>query len=262
MEKAGMDVLCPPDGSVALKSGRGELLRMSNCSVHLIGKEHDAVLGESASEFDFEQIHVMKQRDMSEFRIFVWQPDSLMHELDTKQQLFVRNIQQNLSENMVFSTQKSPVMFVEDMRTVMYSRKKKNYDAKETDVFLIYNAIDETSGQEIFSILGDIMRVEVLGLDQGANTDYEDLVKEQILKAKVTVIYFDKTADWALPFTKQVWRATGGASSPSHLMWLGDSANSQIKELDFVAPNVSGLILSRDLMPLEIKVMFDKLNSI
>ena len=71
-------------------------------------------------------------------------------------------------------------------------------------------------------------------------------------------MYFKETSDWALPFAQQIWKKVGGASSHTPILLIGDEDPETNMNKKFKAPKVISLIVSGELIPLEIKVNYDK----
>lgn len=233
-------------------------LSATQCSIHIVGCSNtDAEVANA--EFLFEQ--ACKQNDADEnFRIFVWQPplDQKLH-LSGNQASFINSIRNNHIQNLTFSNHYSAIMLVEDIRSIVYSEQKAVFDTNPADMFFIYNEIDEDSGKGIVGILDDIIKIETLNISLSVPRNYSELIAQQIQNSKLTIIYFNRTANWALPFAKQVWKNIGGASANKKILMVGDAEYEQNKNIAFDAPNVSNINASTDLIPLETKVFYDKM---
>ena len=81
--------------------------------------------------------------------------------------------------------------------------------------------------------------VEVMNILPGGEEQYREMSAQQIPKSKMAVVYFRYSADWALPFIKQVWKEVGGASSPTPLMLVGEDDPETNMARIFKAPKVS-----------------------
>ena len=160
---------------------------------------------------------------------------------------------------MIFSNKNSAIVFVEDMRAVMYSDKESHYDIHETDLFFIYNELDQDSADEIINLIADVIDIRKIEITLSDNVDYSELVAQQIEKSKFVVVYFQRTGDWALPFIQQIWKKTGGASSNVPILFIGDANISENNKIEFEAPKVIKQIVAQELIPIEIKVQYDKL---
>lgn len=201
-----------------------------------------------------------RSQENGKFKIFIWHhPELLQAEIDIFQQEFINEIRYSLNQNMVFSTVSSPIQFVEDLRSIIEEKEVQNFDVDNTDLFLIFNEVDEDEAQEITDLLSDIIQVEKLNIVQDNDIDYAELCSQQIPQSKLAVVYFKETADWALPFTQQIWKKIGGASSHTPILFIGDEDPSINLGKKFNAPKIISLILSGELIPLEIKVQYDKI---
>jgi hypothetical protein len=88
--------------------------------------------------------------------------------------------------------------------------------------------------------------------------EYREKSTQQIPKSKLAVIYFKYSADWALPFIKQVWKQVGGASSPTPLMLVGEDDPQSNLARYFKAPKVVSSIVPKDTVPEEVKKVYVK----
>ncbi len=133
------------------------------------------------------------------------------------------------------------------------------FDVNPTDIFLIYNQLDEAEADAVTDLLADVVPLEKLNIIQDSGIDYAEYCRQQLEQSKLAVVYFKESADWALPFTKQIWQNSGGASSTTPILLIGDeepetNANKMLK-----APKVVSLIIAGELIPLEIKVQYDRI---
>jgi len=260
MQRAGMEVVFVPTLEKASKdeliSATRRAIEQTDCSVHVLLNECETINNETVTELQFSEARNTLNNNRLNYRIFLWQPQNLaIHSVDNKD--FVDTVRNSIQRNMVFSNYNSPVMFVEDIRSVMESRTEKITQSIESDIFFIYNELDEDEAIQIFDLLQDVLSIEKLNIEHDGKTSYDEYVVEQSLKSRMMVIYFKRTRDWAVSFVKQVWKNTGGASAATPILIIGDTDNPQ-HEL-FNAPNVVALSVSEELIPLEIKVQYDKL---
>jgi hypothetical protein len=239
------------------------LLPFANCSIHVLGNQYNSATNNqdiSDDELFFNQALDLNKKSSS-FRIFIWQPPALNNEqVSPKQAHFINNIHNNMFQNMTLSKHPSPVMFVEDIRSILYTEQKEVFDIRPADVFFIYNEIDEDKGNSIVELLNDVLKVEKLNISLKTPTDYSELIAQQIQKSQLTTIYFNRTSNWAIPFAKQVWKKIGGASANKQILMISDSDYDQNKDIIFNAPNVSNLNTGSELIPLETKVFYDKMQ--
>jgi hypothetical protein len=133
------------------------------------------------------------------------------------------------------------------------------FNINPTDVFVVHNELDEDAAAEIIDMLSDIIPVEKMNIIQDSDHDYSEYCAQQIGKSKLAVIYFKESGDWALPFVQQIWKKIGGASSHTPILLIGDEDPDTNMNKKFKAPKVVSLIVSGELIPLEIKVQYDKI---
>lgn len=237
-------------------------LTKAQCSIHILGSQYNnttADLNIANDEYWFKQAY-NQINENNLFRIFVWQPPSLQNLIiSPRQNEFINSIRNNLVQNMTFSSHHSPVMLVEDIRSIIYAEKKAVFDTIPTEVFFIYNEIDEDLGNGIVEILNDVVKIEKLNISLNLGTDYSELISQQIQKSQLTAIYFNRAANWAVPFTKQVWKNIGGASANKKILMIGDADYEENQNILFDAPNVTNISTSTELIALETKVFYDNL---
>lgn len=255
LEKAGFQVVTATDNAeIALSN--------SNCSVHLIGKVYENDVIGSAKSITEEQFILAQEKHLpdGEFKIFVWHPLAGNSSVeDTRQVSFVNTVKNSILQNMIYSKQKSPVLFVEDMRSLMYVDSVTKQETSDADVFFIYNELDEVAASGIVEVLSDIVTVQQLNVMMDTQINYSELIVQQLKQSKLAVIYFDKTANWAIPFVQQVWRKIGGASSEIEILLVGDADMPLNSTEIFDVPKVHSMTMSKDLIPLEVKVHYDKI---
>lgn len=251
-----------------LKSAKIEIISaeqdisQAHCAIHLIGNSYKkSTLGFDISDEEYWfNLSCEQNQENPSFRIFIWHPTQLSNIIESdKQVTFINSIRQNLIQNMTFCSQESPVMFVEDIRSIVFEEQQTKYETKKTDVFFIYNEIDEDNGNNIVELLTDVVKVECLNISLRSETDYSEFIAQQIKKSYLTTIYFNRTANWAVPFTQQVWKKIGGASANKEILMIGDSDFDLNKDIVFKAPNVTNLCAGTELIPLETKVFYDRI---
>lgn len=241
------------------------LLPSATCSVHLIEPSAGITLQSdnttSAAKYQFFEAKKMLEHN-PDFKIFVWQPPQQANEtIEPSQMAFINELRNNITKNMVFTTVGSSIQLAEDLRSIMEVKKIQEFDLSSTDVFLITNQLDETDANEITDMLSDIVPVEKLTIVQDSDTDYSELCAQQIGKSKLAVVYFKESADWALPFAQQVWKKIGGAVSHTPILLIGDEHPDTNQSKKIKAPKIISIIVAGELIPLEIKVQYDKVIS-
>jgi hypothetical protein len=238
-----------------------EEISKAYCSVHILGLQYGELInGDSVSvaEYQYKEALARLKND-PDFKIFVWFPYSITEITDGKQLAFVSEIRNNIQHGMVFSNTSSPIQLVDDLRVSVKKEDKLVFDIKSTDVFLVYNQLDDNEANEIADMLSDIIPVEKLNIVQDSEMDYSEFCAQQIGKSKLAVVYFKESADWALPFAQQIWKKIGGASSHTPILLIGDEDPETNINKKFKAPKVVSLIVAGELIPLEIKVQYDKI---
>ena len=234
----------------------------SNCSILILFPEHTLFSGDGAgnslAKFQFLEAKKQLEKDPA-FRLIVWLPPSTdLLALEPAQSEFINEVRNNISKNMVFSNAFSSLQLVDDIRSLMDVKEEINFNLNTTDIFLISNQLDENEAAEIIDMLSDIVPVEKLSIVQDSDMDYSEYCSQQIGKSKLAVVYFKESADWALPFAQQVWKKIGGASSHTPILLIGDEDPDSNLNKKLRAPKVISLIVPGQLIPLEIKVQFDK----
>lgn len=248
---ANIEVLHEPDS-----------LQDADCSIHLLGNDYNAGNFSdkySDTEYWFKTT-LNRHSGNTQFRIFIWQPPTFFSgENQPQQEIFVNSIRNSLFQNMTFSNQASPVMLVEDIRSVIFSEQKPAFNIMPTDVFFIYNETDEEFSESIADLLDDVVKVEKLKISLNTRTDYSEMVAQQMQKSLLTVVYFNRTANWALPFVQQIWKKTGGVSANKTILMAGDAELEPNRHVSFDVANVESVVAATELIPLEIKVFFDRI---
>lgn len=261
LKSAGMEAI--PDNGIFSDAdilSISQQLSSSNCSVHILFPQFAPVSdsGTSAAKHQFFEAKKKLESDPT-FRIFVWLPPSTdMSTVESQQFDFINEVRNNISQNMVFSNAASAIQLADDIRSLMEVKEPVTFDLNSTDIFLISNQLDENEANDIIDMLSDIVPVEKLNIIQDSDVDYSELCKQQISKSKLAVIYFKESADWALPFAQQVWKKIGGATTHTPILLIGDDEPDTNTNKKFMAPKVISLIVAGELIPLEIKVNYDK----
>ena len=261
LQRAGMTVVSEQDlfmeGNLPSIS---EHLSGSDCSIHILFPQYLPVTDSGISVSKFHFLEAKKHLALNpDFKIFVWQPPSTdILNIESSQMGFINEVKNNISKNMVYSNAISPIQLADDIRSLMEKKEQVSFDLNSTDIFLISNQLDENEANEIIDMLSDIVPVEKLNIIQDSDTDYSELCKQQISKSKLAVIYFKESADWALPFAQQVWKKIGGATTHTPILLIGDIDPDTNMNKKFNAPKVISLIVAGELIPLEIKIQYDK----
>ena len=238
-----------------------EEINSASCSVHIFGLDYGSILeGQSISLAHYQyNVALNKLKENSSYKIFVWFPYSINEIKDELQLKFISDIRNNITHGINFSNTSSAIQLVDDLRTSVKVESKQEFDIKDTDVFLVYNQLDDHDANDVAEMLIDIIPIEKLNIVQDSDMDYSEFCAQQIGKSKLAVIYFKESSDWALPFTQQIWKKIGGASSHTPILLIGDEDPETNTNKKFKAPKVVSLIVAGELIPLEIKVQYDKI---
>jgi hypothetical protein len=236
-----------------------EQVQNANCYVIILFPQYAPLIDEEISLAKYQYQEIKKVQLLNpDSKIVVWLPPTTnIMNTDAAQISFINEIRNSITKNMIFSNALSPILLADDIRSLLEKKQEVYFDVNSTDIFLISNQLDESEANEIIEMLSDIVPVENLNIIQDSDMDYTELCKQQISKSKLAVIYFKETSDWALPFAQQVWKKIGGAASHTPILLIGDEDPDTNKDKKFKAPKVISLIVSGELIPLEIKVQYD-----
>ena len=235
-------------------------IQNSFCSIHFIEKkrteDHDGI---SMSEYHFNEVRKKIEKD-DNYKTFIWMPGKFDDSDADKSQLdFINRLQHHLSNNMILSRVPSAIQFVEDVRLILEQQAKKVFDTEPAEIFFIYNQTDEREAQRIQMMLSGILKLVKLTIVQNSDINYEEYASQQMDVSKLSVIYYKNASDWALPFIQQIWKKVGGATAKSPILLIRDEGAADDTK-NFIAPRVTCFTLPAELIPLEIKVQFDKTN--
>jgi hypothetical protein len=212
----------------------------------------------SLPEFQFRilQDYIQNRPD---FKLFIWYPPNVGSFIpEPKQSAFISLVRNALSEQMTFSNVSSPIEFADDVRQEFSEETQIRYDLSETEVFFISNQLDEADAAEVLDMLGDVVKTHNISIVQNSDTDYAAYCTQQISKSRLAVVYFKTSSDWALPFTQEIWKRAGGASMSTPILLIGDTNPEHNRNVQLKAPRVLCMIIDGILIPLEIKVQYEK----
>jgi len=262
--KAGFKVLPmgePDSSETQLKSNIDRDLNTSQSSIHLIGAEYGKILstegGISLAKYQYNQAKQRLQNG-NHFRIFVWHPEIGKQILDANQLALINDLQNNIEANMTYTNTPSSIQLADDLRSMLEVTEKPQIQLNNTEIFFISNLIDDITAEEITDMLSDVTQIEKLAIEQDSDIDFAELTSQQINKSKLAVVYFKDSADWAIPFAQQIWKKIGGAAAKTPILVIGDEDPDTNKNKGFKAPKVISMVMAGELIPLEIKVQYDK----
>jgi len=267
LKKAGMQVFVNEQLSTSEDSWKEKFylnIELTDCAVLILGniyKQNTNFDKEiSYSEYQFKEIQNYLKKTSKKYKIFIWQPIVEKKTIDRKQENFVTSIKNSALHDVTISFQESPILLAEDILLIMNSEYSQHVKSKLTEIFFIYNELDEDIAKDILELLDDVVKIEKLCISQNSNQNHTNFIEDQFKHAKMSVVFFKYTADWAIPFVQQFWKLTGGLSSNSQILLVGEKSIIYNQNKTFAVPNVKTLIISEDMIPLEIKIEFDKLS--
>jgi hypothetical protein len=196
------------------------------------------------------------------FRQFIWYcPDEALA-VKPAQKAFVNTIRNELTERCTFTSAPNAMHLVEDLRsTLTQVTSAPVNEEKETDIFFVYNELDSLEANEITDRLSEHIPLELLTIEPDSEDLYKEITVRTSPKSKLAVVYFKHSAEWALPFVKQVWRLVGGANSSTPILFVGEDDPIQNKMRAFKAPKVISCIQSHLGVSEEVRRVFQQINA-
>ncbi len=249
--KAGLRVVpnsdCPLDED-EYRTRTREALAEADYAIHLLGNEFGRRF-EDDEECSFPMYAYREARAVAggrpAFRQVVWLcPDESLP-IKPAQRAFMDVIRNELNRQCTLTNATSAMQVVEDVRAAMAQAAPPPAAVdKENDIFFVYNEQDSEEANAITDQLSEEYPLEILTIEPDTADAYKDLALLAIPKSRLAVVYFKHSADWALPFVKQVWRLAGGAGSPTPILFVGEDDPAQNKMRGFKAPKVISSIRS------------------
>lgn len=264
--KAGLRVVpnsdCPLDED-EYRARTREALAEADYAIHLLGNEFGRRF-EDEEDCSFPMYAYREARAVAgsrpAFRQVVWVcPDEALP-VKPAQQAFVETIRNELNRQCTLTNATSAMQVVEDVRAAMVQATPPPAAAeKENDIFFVYNEQDSEEANAITDQLSEEFPLEILTIEPDSEDAYKDLALLAIPKSRLAVVYFKHSADWALPFVKQVWRLAGGAGSPTPILFVGEDDPVHNKMRGFKAPKVISSIRSHREVSEEVRRVLQKL---
>jgi len=266
LQKAGFNVHpsidCPADDEL-FKNLVSEEMAKCACSLHILSEEYGRRF-EMEDDISFPQYQFDKAKEITEnpeadFNTIIWNTITSKEETKPAQANFIKYIRNNITRNMMYSNSSGPMQLVDDIRVIMMKDDVNTYDAKDTDIFFIFNEQDESDARHITDMISSEYPVEIMNILPDGEEEYREISTQQIPKSKLAVVYFKYAADWALPFIKQVWKQVGGASSPTPLLLVGEDDPASNRARNFKAPKVHSTIVPNGSVSDEVKKVYVKI---
>lgn len=268
LTRAGFQVIpnsdCPSSDD-EFRSRVSQNLDTATCSLHILSGEFGRRFEEEDQvSYPMHQFEMAKRKSAasgSKFHTFVWYLEDSTKPAKPQQAEFINNIRNYITPNMTFTNSFSPMQLVEDMRSLLIVEKLNVLDTRDTDIFFIFNKQDARDAYPLTDLISQEYTMEIMNILPGGEEQYREMSTQQIPKSKMAVVYFRYSADWALPFIKQVWKEVGGASSPTPMMLVGEDDPKTNMARIFKAPKVSSIIVSKEEVPEEVKKAYLKVTS-
>lgn len=189
------------------------------------------------------------------FKIFLWNPTGLIN----PRNFYINSLRRDIVENTVYSSTTSPIVFTEDLRTIMNVKTSAVSDLSSADVYFIYNGLDSESAKEIISMLSDIVSVKTLCIDMTVEAEYDGKISAELPTCKIGVIYYNFASDWVLSFSRQVWKDNGGQGGKTPLLVAANREHADAEALRKVLKGIMEYSVNdKTLIPLDIKIFYDK----
>jgi hypothetical protein len=251
MEKAGLKTALP--GEKLNKEELTTLVQESDI-ILLSAREQDLPNNEKSWEQNIgsiQHIPLAKQKQM-----VVWCDLKTMTKLCSSEGLEETHSIQEVFPNIHFHTHKSMLKLVDDLRT-MHKDLKVESDPGICDITLIANATDDVLLDKTSIILEGTRKIECIRVDSSDGKEYEALCSDALQSSRMVVILVGVASDWAINFTRHLWKNNGGASSRTPLAVLFNKQHGkQANELKI--PGVQVLLTDDTMAGLEILVAFDR----
>ena len=232
-------------------------MQTADCSIHILGgMDIYSPDGDGYNAPAGVQYRMAKEICGPSFKMFLWNPTAEGASISFVP--YINNIRRDIIENTIYYDKPSPIVFVEDLRTIMNVKQEASAKSEPSDIFFMYNELDGESATGIFNMLRDVQKVTKLPLSMASDLDYNTYICEQLSNSKIGVVYYNYAGDWAVSFARQIWKDTGGNSSKTPLLIAGNSEHADPKEHKVFSGIMACTIDEQLRIPLDIKVFLDK----
>jgi len=251
MEKAGLKTLLPEQNlsydSLSKQAESSEIIFIS-------AREHDLEYREYSWDQAIEKIQSIPLSEQKQ--TVVWCDLKTMNKLRTSEQSLRLNSIKQIFPNQHFLTYRSMIKLVDDLRSLQRHIREDAQTGK-CDVSLIANAADEMLLDKTAIILEGMLKIECIRVDASEEKDYENICANALKNSRMVVVLAGAAGEWAINFTRQIWKNNGGASSATQLLVLFDRQNFK-QAVDLKIPGVRALVSDDSMAGLEIKIEFDR----
>ena len=253
LHRAGMEIV---DGREVPPGASKGIMQQTNCSVHILGAtdifSEDSGEGKSSAG---QHYHTAKELCCEDFKMFVWNPRG-----KENRSKYINIIRRDIEENVIYIDRPSAIVFVEDIRNIMTIKQATNQETVASDIFFLYNDLDNDTATDICTMLGDFQTVAKLSISMSSEVDYNTFIRQQLAVSKIGVVYYNFAGDWAVSFARQVWKDTGGNSGSTPICIVGNSDHAKEEQLEIIKDIMECTIDEQLRIPLDIKVFLDKNN--
>ena len=233
------------------------LMQGCNCSIHILGNQDFYNEGGEAYASDAgSQYRTAKTLRNKDFKMFLWNPEGEINYFNK----YIKDIRRDIVDNTIYNSNPSPIFFVEELRSMASTKSSIHASPEEKDVFFIYNYLDQETAEGIMGMTEDVLSLSKLAVSMDDSTDYTEYIQKQLPGCKACVIYYDYAGDWAVSFARQIWKDNGGQSAKTPILLIGNSAHADPKAHDVFKKVLATSVSEVSLIPLEIKVFFDKVT--
>lgn len=254
--KAGVFVI---DGQGLLYDDACRKLAAADCSVHILGDVDINTPGSPGYDAPAGiQYRAAKSLCSPNFKVFIWNP---LYEAGHESP-YIKDIRRDIVENTIFCDKHSAIVFVEDLRTIMNVKQQAASKHETADIFFMYNEIDGDTAVDIYNMLKDVQSVIKLPISMSGDLDYNSFIREQLEHSKLGVIYYNYAGDWSVPFARQIWKDSGGNSSKTPLLIVGNIEHADRKDQGVFKDIMACTVDEQLRIPLDIKVFLDKINKL
>jgi Tol biopolymer transport system component/energy-coupling factor transporter ATP-binding protein EcfA2 len=247
LEKVNYTVLPvgqPPENEAEFKLAVERSIEASDFSIHILGSQLGKTLTDepntSITKYQFDRVAVKARK--GGYKRLVWQTatDKTPEEA---QALLINSIQNNLQPDMMFTAVSNPAQFIDDIRTYVHKDTVKKVISKDYDLAFIANQQDAGDCYLLIEKLSEDLKVNTLTVTSESDADYRKLALEAIQRSRMAVIFFKEASDWAVAFTKQIWKTVGGASAKIPFLVIGEDEPRRNRFLSLRAPNVAFVVV-------------------
>jgi len=268
LEKAGFDVypkVSEPSLEPEFVEHVAKALEISECSIHLLGAQFGRTIkGDpytSLAKYQYENAGIMSKRTSGKFKRFVWNYPLKDVVVQEQQALLIDQILNSLSDDVIFTNTNSSAQFIDDLIATLDSiNKEEILVKKEYDISFISNVQDAGDCYEIVEKLNENYKLSTLTVVPEQNLDYRTEAIKMLRKAKMTIVFFKESSDWALAFVKQVWKLSGGASNNTPILLIGEDEPRRNRFIKFKAPQLLLSVSKKENIYAKILEVYNKVS--